>query len=198
MRDRLHVPAHFRTVDEVAAGLAELDAQFRVAHDRRRLFVMAYVAMTQTIAQWIARGIFQDGCSMERYVVAFANEYRRALADSDSGWKGQSAIPEAWRQSFEACTERREIFRCLMLGINAHMKRDLPYAIVAAGVDVNSAVCYNDHILIDDILKINLPVVRRRIACAYGAELPLGQRWLGHFALSGIHREFRDARKSAW
>src|SRR5947209_1237655 len=103
MRDRLQVPAYFRSVDDVATGLAALDGQFRASRDRRRLFVMAYLAMTQTISQWIDRKIFQDGRSMARYVVAFANEYRRALDDSAGSPRRQSTVPLAWQQSFDAC-----------------------------------------------------------------------------------------------
>jgi hypothetical protein len=185
MIDHLAVPTHFRSVADVVAGLASLDGQLRVSRDRRRLFVMAYGAMTHTIAQWIEQGLFQDGAAMARCAVAFANEYRRALEDSAGGW--HSHVRVAWQRSFDACVERQAVFPRLMLGINAYIKRDLPYALIAAGIDVESSACYRDHTLIDDVLKINMPVVRRRIAEEYGAEIPLRERWFGQFATAKIH-----------
>lgn len=85
-----------------------------------------------------------------------------------------------------------------MLGINAHINRDLPHAVIEAGVNVNCAGCYQDYVRIDDVLRLNMPLVRRRIADAYGAELPVSQRWLGHFAGSRIHRRFKHARRNSW
>ncbi len=195
-RKALEVPPAFQSIGDVAAGLAALDCQFRSARDLRGLFVMAYVATTDTIGQWIDQGVFQDCAAMTRYVVAFANEYRRALADRVAG--NHSSIPVAWQQSFDACDDRSGVLQCLMLGINAHMKRDLPYAVMAAGIDVDCSNCYQDYVRIDDVLRLNMPLVRRRIAEAYGADLSLTQRWLGGLADAGIARDFRGARQRSW
>ena len=196
-REALEVPPHFQSAGDVAAGLAALDRQFGRTRDLRGLFVIAYAATTDTIAHWIDRGVFLDNRAMARYVVAFANEYRRALAHWVAG--DRVRIPVAWQQSFDACEERSAgVFRCLMLGINAHMNRDLPYAIVKAEVDLNCAGCYQDYVRIDDVLRLNMPLVRRRIADTYGAELPFIQRWLGQFAAAGIDRGFRRDRQNSW
>jgi hypothetical protein len=197
MIERLAVPPPFRSVNDVVVGLASIDRQFRAVRDLRGLFVMAYVATTDTIGQWIDRGVFQDNAAMGRYVVAFANAYRRALEGCVAGER--SRVPVAWQQSFDACDARSPgVFRCLMLGINAHMNRDLPYAVIEAGIDVDCTGCYQDHVQIDDALRLNMPLVRRRIADAYGAELPLSQRWFGHFVAAEINRNFRRARRNSW
>ncbi len=190
------MPPPFHSIGDVAAGLAALDRQFRSTRDLRGLFVMAYVATTGTIAQWIEQGVFGDCAAMTRYVIAFANEYRRALADRVAG--NHSSVPIAWQQSFDACDERSGVFQCLMLGINAHMKRDLPYAVIAAGIDVDSTDCYEDYVRIDDVLRLNMPLVRRRIADAYGAELSFTQRWFGGLADAGMARDFKRARQDSW
>ena len=194
-RKALEVPPAFQSIGDVAAGLAALDCQFRSTRDLRGLFVMAYVATTDTIGQWIEQGVFQDCSAMTRYVVAFANEYRRALADRVAG--NHSSIPVAWQQSFDACDDRSGVLQCLMLGINAHMKRDLPYAVIAAGIDVDCSNCYQDYVRIDDVLRLNMPLVRRRIADAYG-DLSLTQRWFGGLAFAGIARDFSRARRHSW
>jgi hypothetical protein len=192
----LAVPAHFQSVEHVVRGLAALDRQFRMAQDRRGLFVMAYVAMTGTIAQWIERGRFRNGAAMGRYVVAFANEYRRALEEHVAGRR--PGVPVAWQQSFDACKDGRGIFQCLMLGINAHMRRDLPYAVRAAGIDAGCGDFYQDHTRIDEVLRLNIPLVRRRVSDAYGADLSFTQRWFGGVADSGLSRDFARARQRSW
>jgi hypothetical protein len=194
-RNALEVPPRFQSIGDVAAGLAALDRQFRSTRDLRGLFVMAYVATTDTIGQWIERGVFQDCSAMTRYVVAFANEYRRALADCVAG--NHSSIPVAWQQSFDACDRGNGVFQCLMLGINAHMRRDLPYAVIAAGIDVDCNNCYQDYVRIDDVLRLNMPLVRRRITDAYG-DLSLTQRWFGGLADAGLSRDFKRARQRSW
>ena len=197
MMKAVAVPPPFQSVDEVAAGLAALDRQFRAARDRRGLFVTAYMATTHTIGQWIAQGVFLDNQAMARYVVAFANEYRRALSDYTAGECAR--VPMAWQQSFDACDRKdRSVYQCLMLGINAHMNRDLPYAVIEAEVDVNCAGCYQDYVRIDDVLQLNMPLVRRRIADAHGTEMPLVQRWFGGLGDARLMRGFRRARENSW
>ncbi len=196
-RQALEVPPPFHLIGDVAAGLTALDRQFRSTQDLRGLFVIAYITMTDTLAQWVDQGVFADNQVMARYVVAFANEYRRSLAHWVDG--DRVRVPVAWQQSFAACEVRSAgIFRCLMLGINAHMNRDLPYAVIKAGVDLHRTSDYEDHVRIDDVLRLNMPLVRRRIADAYGAELPFIQRWLGQFAAAGIDRGFRRDRQNSW
>ncbi len=192
----LTVPPPFQTIGDVAAGLAALDRRFRETHDLRGLFVMAYVATTGTITEWIQRGLFRDNRAMARYVIAFANEYRRALVGAVTG--NRSSIAVAWQLSFDACEQRLGILPCLMSGINAHMNRDLPYAVIKAGIDINCTGCYEDYVRIDEVLRLNMPLVRARIADAYGAELPFIHRWLGQFAAPGIDRGFRRDRRISW
>jgi len=197
MTERLAVPTPFQSISDVAGGLAALERQFEAMRDRRSLFVTTYIATTHTIGQWIDRGIFGDGGAMTRYVVAFANEYRRALSDYTAGERAR--VPVAWQQAFDACDRAdRSVFQCLMLGINAHMNRDLPHAVIGADVDVNSAGCYQDYVRIDDVLQMNMPLVRRHIANGYGAGMPLVQRWFGGFGDARLMRGFRRARRNSW
>ena len=85
LQPRVAIPPPFRSADDVVAGLAELDRRFQAERDPRGLFVMAYVATTGTITQWIARGAFLDNQAMARYVVAFGNAYRRASCEFRRG-----------------------------------------------------------------------------------------------------------------
>lgn len=154
------------------------------------------MATTHTIGQWIDQGVFLDNQAMARYVVAFGNEYRRAVADSVAGERDR--IPVAWQQSFDACDEGSSVFQCLMLGVNAHINRDLPYAVIEAGVDVNCTRCSQDYFRVDDVMRLSIPLVRRRIASAYGADLPLTQRWFGRLVDAGMARAIRQTRRNSW
>ncbi len=197
LQPRLALPPPFRTVDDVIHGLAGLDSQFQTARDPRGFFAMAYVATTGTIAQWITRGAFLDNQAMARYVVAFGNAYRRALSHFEAG--DHFRVPIAWQQSFTTCDSRRgSVYQLLMLGINAHINHDLPYAVIESGIDVHCGGCYKDYARIDDVLQLNIPVVRQRIAGTYGAELPLSRGWLGRIAEARMAFGFRRARRNAW
>jgi hypothetical protein len=193
----LELPPRFETVTQVAAGLDSLDGQLRAARDLRGLFVMAYIATTGTIKAWIERGLFRDNAAMSRYVVAFANEYRNALVLDLAGERER--IPRAWRQSFEACSERRaSIFQCLMLGINAHINRDLPYAVVASCADLSCDSAYDDYRRINQVLRLNMPIVRERIAETYGDPLPGSCRWARGLVEVTLFHKFRLDRRQVW
>jgi len=193
----LAIPPPFQSVDDVVVGLAALARELQAARDLRGLFVIAYMATTHTLAQWIERGIFLDNQAATRYVVAFANEYRRALAGCVTGER--SSVPVAWQQFFDACDERSgTAFQCLMLGINAHVNRDLPYAVIEAGVDVECTSCYQDYARINDVARLNVPLVRQRVGRAYGREFSLGQRWFGRVIDAYVARSLERARRHSW
>ena len=193
----LHIPPPFETVRQVALGLHSLHVQMQAARDWRGLFVTAYVAMTDTIGQWIKRGVFSDNQAMSRYVVAFANEYRSALNLSQSGQ--HENVPLAWRRAFEICDSRNaSVFQCLMLGINAHMNRDLPYAVVAADINLNGRAAYDDHMRINEILRLNIPRVRKQIAQMHGDQMPSRCGWASGLVDMVLSRRFSLDRKRAW
>jgi hypothetical protein len=196
-RRPIPVPPAFERVTDVVAGLADLEAAFLASGDRRGVFVTAYRVITRTIQDWIGRRLFLENESVGRYVVAFANGYRQALARYEAG--DRSAVPEAWRQSFDASgTGTASVTQDLMLGINAHINHDLPYAVLGAGLDVNCPRCHHDHTLINEALRSATPCVRRRIAGFYRRGLHV-INWVCGRAIDGqAARCFQRARRNSW
>jgi uncharacterized protein DUF5995 len=191
------VPPPFQAIDDVVAGLAALEGALANARDLRGLFVMTYRASTATIQRWIDRRTFLDNQLMARLVVTFGNLYRSAVAEYAAGER--SRVPVAWQQSFDACiTGRGTALQCLMLSVNAHVNRDLPYAILDAGVDVDCTHGYSDYVRIDGVTPLSVALARRNIARVYWRDIPLSQRLFGRGMEALVVRSVERARRTAW
>jgi hypothetical protein len=194
---QISVPPSFRTVEGVLAGLHQLEAAFVAAGDRHGVFTTAYVVTTTKLKDWIDHGHFLQNELVERYVVAFGNAYRDALAADTVEFRG--AVPLAWRQSFDACRAgRTSIFQDLLLGINAHINHDLAHAVIRAGLDVNCQRCYQDHCRMNEALRLATPLVRRRVAANYSRWLDLANWIYGRSIDRAVARAFEQARENAW
>jgi hypothetical protein len=131
------------------------------------------------------------------YLVAFANAYRQALASHQDGRPGNMAT--AWRQSFDACRNPRvSVFQHLLLGINAHINHDLPYAVLQGGFDVHCERCYRDHRRIDDALRAATPLVRQRLGAVYGRSLHVANDQYGRLLDDAVALTFERARHNSW
>jgi hypothetical protein len=76
---------------------------------------------------------FRDERWLSHLDSLFARLYFRAF----DTWLGdhRSAVPEAWRISFESARDRdTTALGDMLLGMNAHISRDLPYALAEAGL----------------------------------------------------------------
>ena len=194
---RVSVPSSFRTVEEVLSGLCELEAAFVAAGDRRGVFTTAYLATTMTMSDWLERRRFLQNDLVARYVVAFGNLYREAIASYEAGLR--SAVPGAWRQSFDACRFRRtSVFQDLLLGINAHINHDLAHAVIRAGLDVDCDRCYQDHTRMNEALRLATPLVRKRVAANYSRWINVANWLLGRTIDATVAGSFARARENAW
>jgi hypothetical protein len=193
----LPIPPAFERVSDVAAGFAELEKSFIASKDRRGVFVTAYLLITRTLQEWIDAGRFHQNDIVAQYVVAFANAYRQALAHDEAGQC--LAVPQAWRQSFEATRSRNAtIIQDLLLGINAHINHDLPHAVIQGGLNVHCERCYQDHTRINDALKLTTPWVRQRIALTYDRSLHLTNWMYGRAIDAAAACSFERARENSW
>jgi hypothetical protein len=98
------------------------------------IFAMAYLRMTQSYG-WSrdVPGYYQD--------VPFANHqgavFARHYTDAYSHWQrgNRSKVPPAWLIALDAGRDRRVTgFGDLVLGMNAHINRDLPFVLAAVGL----------------------------------------------------------------
>ncbi len=102
------------------------------SHDA--IFARAYLRMTQTYG-WSRDipGYYEDVPFANHQDAVFARYYTDAYGAYRSG--DQASVPEAWRIAFNASRDKRvSVTGSLMLGMNAHINRDLPFVLAGVGL----------------------------------------------------------------
>ena len=102
------------------------------AHDA--VFARAYLRMTQTYG-WSREipGYYEDVPFANHQDAVFAKYYTDAYYAYRSA--DLAAVPEAWRIAFDASRDKRvSATGSLLLGMNAHINRDLPFVLAAVGL----------------------------------------------------------------
>jgi hypothetical protein len=128
------------TIDGVVELLSEIDAALP-AGDGVSWFVKLYLEVTRSVGASIVPGSFKDPGFLIRLDVCFAELFFDALRGS---LQTPPAPPKAWAPLFEARDERGVApIQFALAGMNAHINRDLPVALVTAceqaGVDLTTA-----------------------------------------------------------
>lgn len=141
----------FTSVEETYRTLHELEQLFRDQNDRRAVFLTVYARVTREVAAEIEREEFDDPDWVADYLVTFADFYRQALLNFETG--SVKSLPGAWRLFFRATgSDDALIAQSAILGINAHVNYDLALALQTVGIDRNQATKYRDHRRINKIL----------------------------------------------
>lgn len=99
------------------------------------VFALTYLRTTQTI-QWTTRqpGYHAEPAWLVHATAVFAKYYLRAY-DAWTANPASPAVPQAWRTALDAAAARRVAGSGdMMLGINAHINRDLAFAMAASGL----------------------------------------------------------------
>ena len=151
-------------------GVAELMRAIEKAlpeEDGVRAFTRLYRAVTEAVDEHVRPGTFADARFTRWLDVVFANLYFRALRAHVLGPKRP---PRAWTALFEARSrERIAPIQFALAGMNAHINRDLPLALVetcrARGiVPVRGSPQHADFRAIDPLLAETEARVRRDFA----------------------------------
>ena len=109
------------------------DAQTRFGCDHRGVFATTYLVLTQTLRDTLVRqpGFFVDPHYLFYEDALFAHYYFRTLDD----WAAGRPIPEAWQIAFQtAASGDANAAQDMLLGINAHVQRDMPYVLASLGL----------------------------------------------------------------
>jgi len=117
-----------------------LKEQSRIADDtastcsHNAVFARAYVRMTQLYGYTRAiPGYYQDVPYFNHVDAVFARYYTDAYYNWKSG--DRTDVPQAWLTAFDAAKGKKVSGTGdLLLGMNAHINRDLPYVMAAVGL----------------------------------------------------------------
>jgi hypothetical protein len=123
--------------------------------DHRAVFSLAYLLTTQEYAYTAAQpNFYQDVAWVNHEDAVFAQFYFQAYDSYAAGNLG--AVPQAWQIAFDAAKNRSVTgVGDLLLGISAHVNRDLPFVLAGIGiVTPNGTTRKPDHEKINVMLNM--------------------------------------------
>jgi hypothetical protein len=165
VEDVLRAPLPAR-IDGVVERLRALEVALP-ERDGVRAFTSLYLAVTEAVDERVRPGTFADAGFTRWLDVVFANLYLRALRADVLGPKRP---PRAWAALFEARSRRGVApIQFALAGMNAHINRDLPLALVATCrarelAPLRGSPQHVDFGAIDDLLVETEARVRRDLA----------------------------------
>jgi hypothetical protein len=189
--------AAYSTLDEVVADLWALEQRFLARRDRRASFATLYGVVSAEMRNRVARGAFLDSAWVHRYAVAFANYYRDALEAYDGGRMSQ--VPRAWRLCFDAAAAGDGlVLRDLLLGINAHVNNDLPFALHRVTIEPDREQRRRDHNAVNEVLAAVTEQATSRVAALYAPGLAALDALAGDIDEMLALFSLQTARDSSW
>jgi hypothetical protein len=153
-----------QSIPDVLRILQAIDATCADA-DGLKWFNWLYLQVTQAVEARVAAGGFTDPAWLAQLDVQFARLYLSALASSLSG----QPAPDCWQILFHS-RDQAAIARIqfALAGINAHINRDLPQAIVATCQATGTApdrggAHYNDYTALNSTLDGLVDTAKRTL-----------------------------------
>jgi hypothetical protein len=124
----------YRCVDRVVREMERRYAGLWTACDHRGLFALAYLETTKEYQRAsLEPGFFRNPEFVNHEDVVFARFYLDAYDNWQSG--SLQRVPPAWRLAFSASTGKRvNTSGDVLLGISAHINRDLPIVLATIGL----------------------------------------------------------------
>jgi hypothetical protein len=144
--------------------IQEMERRFRHLAkdcDHDAIFSLLYLRTTEKFRETLSAIGYDNPASIVRQDALFADYYFRAY---DAHHKGEGFVPPAWRIAF-AAADRRGVTAAgnALLGINAHVQRDLPFTLF----DLDQRgfpVSHVDHTLVNNFLAqvmVDAEIARR-------------------------------------
>jgi len=191
------VATPFESAEDTRTRLERLEAVLLEQSDRRAVFLTVYTEMTRETVRAIESGEFADPEWMRRYLVRFAEHYRRAFYNYERG--AVADVPDAWIVAFgTALRGDALVTQDALLGINAHVNHDLALALSEIGLDPDRPDKYADHTRIDGILRRLVSVQQELLARQYAPGLERVGDGLGEVDDMVAAAGLRRAREHAW
>ncbi len=125
------VDAEYTSVEDFLTRVSDLETALASKGDNRAIFAGMYRVLTENGLESIQDGTYDDPDWVTRFVIEFANLYREAFYHFETAQYDK--VPEVWRVVFEAArADEITAFQHGLLGVHAHINRDLPFALARA------------------------------------------------------------------
>jgi Family of unknown function (DUF5995) len=140
----------------VDATIREMQRRFgplATSCDHNALFALLYLRVTQQYRQAVSNpSYFSDNAFVNHEDAVFAKYYFRAIDNYNAG--NYTGVPQAWMIALNAASTRSVSGEGdLLLGVNAHVQRDLPFVLAAIGlVKPDGTSRKPDHDLVNQVL----------------------------------------------
>lgn len=166
--------------------------------EHNAIFALAYLRTTQTF-KWASNqaGYFNDTPWVNHEAAVFAKYYFDAHDNWAAGRRDQA--PQAWLIAFDAAAGRRVTGSGdLMLGMSAHINRDLPLALAAIGIATpDGRTRKPDHDKVDQFLNTVTQPLLAEAAARFDPDIvtivtPYG---VGY---TGLFQQVQAWRERAW
>jgi hypothetical protein len=136
--------------------------------DHNAVFSLAYQRTTERVADWERSNpaFFSDNPWLNHYDATFADMYFTAW----NNWQqGSGAVPRAWAIAFDAADQRKaSASGNLLLGMSAHVNRDLPFTLYSIGLVTSDGSSRKpDHDRVNQILSTIITPLLDEIAARY-------------------------------
>jgi len=180
------------------ATIREMERRFRSlgpACDHNAVFALAYLRTTQTY-RWARdqSGYFADTPWVNHEDAVFAKYYFAAYDNWAAGDRGD--VPQAWLIAFDAAAARQvNGSGDLLLGMNAHVNRDLPITLAAIGMATPDGQSRKpDHNKVNQFLNTVLQPLLEELAARFDSSIlhiqtPYGVGYTGLFQTLAVWRE---------
>lgn len=135
-------PGGVECIDAVVAEMTARYEPLAAGCDHRAPFALMYLRVTEAVGEAERSGPLRaDRDYLSHLDAVFAKLYFDA---SDAWARGdRDAVPAAWQIAFEAAKRQRVSgIGDLLLGMNAHISRDLPFAVESIGLDESRALAF--------------------------------------------------------
>ena len=128
------IAGRVQCVDKTVREMTRRFGPLASSCDHNAIFALTYLRVTEEYRRTVESPTFFDDTPFVNHEdVVFANYYFAAY----DAWKtGETAeVPPAWRIAFDAARGRSvSAYGDLLLGINAHVQRDLPFVVYSLGM----------------------------------------------------------------
>jgi uncharacterized protein DUF5995 len=184
--------------DDVVLEMYERWRPLNAACDHRAVFALTYLRTTEEFVRTIRNNpnFFSDGPWVNHEDAMFGELYFRAFDVRESG----GSIPAAWRVAFDAARSPDvTAIGDLLLGMNAHINRDLSYTLAAVGLlKPDSASRKPDHDRVNEFLERVADPLQLELGRRYDPLFNFTDAEPSPFDEEAVLQTVRGFRENAW